>query len=119
MGNVNLPTPVALAGGAICALAGYLLGVVAGPDTNSQTTATVTSYDTGTGRLCLQGDGVDGQQGSVHQGVLCGVWQRTAGETGTPRKGDEFRFVSMTPSRGHASGDRPPVTAIYGDVVRR
>jgi hypothetical protein len=119
MGNVNLPTPVALAGGAICVLGGYLLGVVAGPDTNSQTTATVTSYDAGTGRLCLHGDGVDGQEGSVRQGVLCGVWQRAAGESGTPRKGEEFRFVSMTPNGARSSDGQPPVTAIYGDVVRR
>ena len=45
MGNVNLPTPVALAGGAICVLGGYLLGVLAGPDTTSRTTADVVSYD--------------------------------------------------------------------------
>ena len=47
MGNVNLPTPVALAGGAICLLGGYLVGVLAGPDTASRTTATVASYDDG------------------------------------------------------------------------
>ena len=55
MGNVTLPTPVALAGGALCILGGYLLGVVAGPDTPGRTTATVESYDERDGRLCLTG----------------------------------------------------------------
>ena len=41
MGNVTLPTPVALAGGAICILGGYLLGALAGPDAPSRTTAVV------------------------------------------------------------------------------
>lgn len=116
MGNVNLPTPVVLAGGALCALGGYVLGVVATPDAHGQSTATVASYDVTSHRLCLHGAGVDGAQGPVRNGVLCGVWQRAAGETGSPRKGEQFRFVSMTP--GGAAG-RAPVTAIYGDVVRR
>ena len=30
MGNVNMPTPVALAGGALCLLAGYLVGTLLG-----------------------------------------------------------------------------------------
>ena len=45
MGNVNLPTPVAVAGGAICVLGGYLLGALTGPDTATRTTAVVDSYD--------------------------------------------------------------------------
>ena len=56
MGNVNLPTPVALAGGALCALGGYLLGVVAGPDTAERTTAVVESFDEASNELCLSGD---------------------------------------------------------------
>ena len=56
MGNVNLPTPVALAGGAICVLGGYLLGAVLAPDTATRTTAEVASYDPTTSRLCLSGD---------------------------------------------------------------
>jgi hypothetical protein len=55
MGNVTLPTPVALTGGAICLLGGYLLGVVAGPDSPSKAVAVVESYDESDGRLCLVG----------------------------------------------------------------
>ena len=113
MGNVNLPTPVALAGGAICVLGGYLLGVVAGPDATSQATATVASYDAGSGRLCLEGDGVKSQEGKVQDGQLCGTWQRTTGAE-TPRKGDGFRFVSLSTDGADGHG---PVTQIYGDVV--
>lgn len=114
MGNVNLPTPVALAGGAICILGGYLLGALAGPDATSRTTATVESYDARSGRLCLSGDGVEEQDGRVEDGQLCGTWRRGAGNE-TPRKGDDFRFVSIAGSGG--SQGRPAGTMIYGDVV--
>jgi len=113
MGNVSLPTPVALAGGAICILGGYLLGVVAGPDTNSQTTATVQSYDRDTGRLCLEGDGVEGKEGAS-DGTLCGTWRR-AGGSSVPAAGDEFRFVSVSGASQSSGG--PRATLIYGDVV--
>ncbi len=115
MGNVNLPTPVALAGGAICVLGGYLLGVVAGPESTTRTTATVVSYDTGSSRLCLEGDGVSGQEGTVKNGMLCGTWRMTDGAT-TPRSGDRFRFVTLSP---HSGGEHQSVTLIYGDVVSR
>ncbi len=118
MGNVNLPTPVALAGGAICILGGYLLGWVSGPDVPTRTTATVESYDTGSDQLCLSGDTVEDQEGAGDDGTLCGTWRRTAGST-LPQEGDEFRFVSMvveTSTRDEPEG--PPVTVIYGDVVR-
>lgn len=113
MGNVNLPTPVALAGGAICVLGGYLLGVLAGPDPAVRTTAKVASYDAGEDLLCLEGDGIKGQEGTVEHGRLCGTWRRTSGAT-SPQPGDAFRFVTMSPggSEGHAA-----VTLIYGDVV--
>ncbi|MGZ4437200.1 MAG: hypothetical protein ACXVWU_03415 [Nocardioides sp.] len=112
MGNVNLPTPVALAGGAICVLGGYLLGVVAGPDRADPRTATVASYDAGAARLCLEGGAVSGDA-ATKDGVLCGTWRPTAGSA-TPHAGDAFRFVTMSPggADGHAS-----VTLIYGDVV--
>jgi hypothetical protein len=116
MGNVNLPTPVALAGGAICVLGGYLLGVLAGPGSTNQTTATVVSYDAATERLCLKGDGVTAQQatgGSVDDGVLCGTWRRTDAVR-LPQVGDVFRFVSLSPA---SDGGHAPVTLIYGDVV--
>ena len=119
MGNVNLPTPVALAGGALCALGGYLLGVVAGPDTAERTTAVVESYDASSNELCLSGDGIEGQEGIVADGVLCGTWRRTSGATAEPQAGDVFRFVSLStgPGDGAPEGQRA-TTVIYGDVVR-
>lgn len=116
MGNVSLPTPVALAGGVICLLGGYLLGVLTGPDTTGRTTATVASYDEGTDRLCLAGDGVKGQDGLDDRGRLCGTWRR-ADTSGTPTAGDRFRFVTLSGGSTVSDGNRP-VTVIYGDVVR-
>src|SRR4051794_35122233 len=99
MGNVSLPTPVALAGAAICLLGGSRAGGGAGPRPASRTTATVESYDAGSEQLCLGGDGIQGQEGHVQDGRLCGTWRRTAGAS-TPRTGDDFRFVSLAgPSR--------------------
>ena len=120
MGNVNLPTPVALAAGAICVLGGYLLGGLAGPDTATRTTAVGDSYDAATSRLCLTGDGIEGQEGAVVDGVLCGTWRRTQGSADVPEEGDEFRFVSVSASGADASGPegQDPATVIYGDVVR-
>lgn len=127
MGNVTLPTPVALAGGAFCILGGYLLGVVAGPGTPSRTAAVVDSYDPTNGRLCLTGDTLTDQEGVGEGGRLCGTWRRSEGAARLPEPGDDFRFVSVEVSR-------PPVdeggdeeedaqdgsatrTVIYGDVV--
>lgn len=120
MGNVNLPTPVALAAGGICVLGGYLLGVVAGPDTATPATAVVDSYDASSSRLCLTGEGVEGQEGAAEGAVLCGTWRRTQGSGGTPEKGDEFRFVSVSADDADAGGPdgQSPATVIYGDVVR-
>lgn len=119
MGNVTLPTPVALAGGAICILGGYLVGVVAGPSIPSRTTATVESYNQQTGRLCLRGESVAAQEGVTDQGVLCGTWRRAVGEDDLPRPGQQFRFVSVVvdqPAEG-GEGQDGPLTVIYGDVV--
>jgi len=120
MGNVTLPTPVALAGGAICILGGYLLGVVAGPSAPSRTTGVVDSYDQSTGRLCLSGEEVADQEGADDEGQLCGTWRRTAGEKALPEAGDEFTFVSVVvdqPPSGEGTAEGP-FTMIYGDVVR-
>jgi hypothetical protein len=113
VGNVTLPTPVFVAGGALCLLAGYLVGAVAGPDTPERTTATVSSYDPGTDELCLTGGGVKDQSGVDSDGRLCGTWRRSSGRN-TPAKGDHFRFVSVVHK---GSGDTKSSTAIYGDVV--
>jgi hypothetical protein len=110
MGNVNMPTPVAVAGGALCLLAGYLVGAVAGPDPASRTTAEVKSYDTKSQELCLTGDGIDGKPGAA-DGELCGVWKRSTGDS-TPHEGDDFRFVSVVSKSGSNSA-----TYIYGTVV--
>lgn len=120
MGNVNLPTPVAVAGGAFCILGGYLLGVLAGPDAPERTTATVQSYDESTSDLCLTGDAIGDQAGVSEDGVLCGKWRRTQSADTEPAPGDEFRFVSMVFDRSAEadSEESTPVTVIYGGVVR-
>ncbi|MEP6815928.1 MAG: hypothetical protein ABI873_10295 [Marmoricola sp.] len=114
MGNVTLPTPVFVAGGALCLLGGYLIGAVAGPDTPARTTATVASYQAGDDELCLSGDGVNGRSGVDADGLLCGTWRR-AGSSRFPAKGDSFRFVSVVDQAG---GGARSSTLIYGDVVR-
>ena len=120
MGNVNLPTPVALAGASICVLGGYLLGVVAGPDTTSSASATVESYDPGSRKLCLVGAGAREQEGADPSGRLCGVWRRTEEVGAPPRKGDRFRFIAVAAEPGPpGSGQgRRSMTVIYGDVAR-
>ena len=117
VGNVTLPTPVFLAGGAFCVLAGYLVGSVIGPETQHGTTATVVSYDENVARLCLKGSSVEHQPGASDKGVLCGTWSHSAGTT-TPAKGDTFRFVVMDTS-GVKGTKRPrDSVVIYGTVVR-
>lgn len=107
MGNVSLPTPVLVAGGAVCLVGGYLIGAAAAPDTPQRTTATVLSFD-GISKLCLAGEAVKEEQGVDANGVLCGTWSHAADAT-VPKKGDSFRFVSMN-TRGSS-------TALYGAVV--
>lgn len=112
MGNVNLPTPVVLAGAGLCMLGGYLVGVVAGPDTPERTSGVVESYDAGTRELCLTGDAVEDHEGA-EDGVLCGAWQKSTGSA-DPRKGDDFRFVSrIDRNRAGSEDDR---VLIFGEV---
>ena len=113
MGNVTLPTPVFLAGGAFCLVAGYLAGAV-GPDEDRGQTATVVSFDSGSSKLCLEGDAVKDEPG-VDDGKLCGSWSHSAGSR-TPREGDTFRFVTMDTSGVKGSKPRDS-TVIYGTVV--
>lgn len=119
MGTLTLPTPVALAGGALCVLGGYLLGTVGGPDTPSRTTGVVDSYDPSAGRLCLHGDAVSDQQGASQDGRLCGTWRRSVGDEAVPRSGEQFRFVSVVGGRPSSGGarSRGPAPMIYGEVV--
>jgi hypothetical protein len=119
MGNVTFPTPVAVAGGAICILGGYLLGAVAGPDTPSRTTAVVESYDDRDGRICLRGETVSEQEGATEDGLLCGTWRRSVGDADLPEPGDQFRFVSVVVDQPPSAENEPegPLTMIYGDVV--
>ncbi|HSX67100.1 hypothetical protein [Nocardioides sp.] len=113
MGNVNLPTPVVIAAGVMCLAGGYLIGVVAGPDSPDRTTAVVSSYDARTSRLCLEGDGVADLEGADGD-ALCGSWQRVEGSA-KPAVGDEFRFVS-TLHEGQSGSDDDRVT-IFGEVA--
>lgn len=112
VGNVNLPTPVVVVAGALLLLAGYILGVVAGPDGADNETAVVASYSSAGSRLCLTGDGI-GDRATTEDGELCGRWLRADGSR-TPREGDEFRFVTSTSEPG---SDEQGVVYIYGDVV--
>ena len=114
MGNVSLPTPVFLAGGALCLLAGYLLGSVAGPDTPDRSTARVVSFDRDSSRLCLEGDATKDQAGAEPDGMLCGIWRETRGAK-APAEGDDFSFVSIS-NAGNDEGHRQDSVLIYGDV---
>ncbi|WP_147384970.1 hypothetical protein [Nocardioides cavernaquae] len=112
MGNVNLPTPVVLAGAGLCLLGGYLVGVVAGPPAPDRTTAVVTSYEGPTRKLCLEGEAVSELDGAKDD-VICGVWRRTD-DAAQPAKGDKFRFVS-TMNKGQSGSDDDVIT-IFGEV---
>lgn len=116
MGNVTLPTPVFVAGGALCLVAGYLIGTVAGPDTPRSATATVVSFDSRTSELCLEGDSVEDEEATNEDGLLCGTWSHSVDAT-TPRKGDTFRYVAMDTSGVKGSEPRS-ATVLYGTVER-
>jgi hypothetical protein len=111
---VTLPTPVFLAGGAFCLLAGYLAGAVVGNDSGNGDTATVVSFESQSSKLCLEGKSVENEPGFEH-GALCGTWSHSTGAA-TPHKGDTFRFVTMdtTGVKGAKPRDN---TIIYGTVV--
>ena len=115
MANINLPTPVAVAGGCLCLLGGFLIGSVAGPRASDPTVATVQSYDPDTRRLCLTGDAV-ADDPAAKDGALCGEWRRTPGSA-RPVKGDTFRFVSL--DRSEKGGGDATTTYLYGDVESR
>lgn len=117
MGNVTLPTPVFIAGGALCLLAGYLVGAVVGPDKPERAIATVASFDDSTATICLEGESVEEEKGLNDEDQLCGLWRPGQGLKKTPSKGDKFRFVSMDTS---GTGDADPrfKVIIYGNVIK-
>ena len=116
MGNVTLPTPVFVAGGALCLVAGFLIGTVAGPDAPHRTTAHVVSFNAKTSELCLDGDSVKDEKAADENGVLCGTWSHSA-DAIRPHQGDTFRFVAQDASG--VKGSKPhSATVIYGTVER-
>lgn len=116
MGNVTLPTPVFVAGGALCVLAGYLAGSVLGTTATDRPTATVASYDAASNQLCLTGDELSGLDDVGDGGRLCGTWSHSAGWV-RPREGDLFRFVSL--DRKLAKGSDESGVVIFGTVVEK
>lgn len=113
---MTLPTPVFLAGGGLCLVAGYLIGTVAGPATPQRTTATVVSYEGRSAQLCLSGDAVKDAPNTDENGVLCGTWSHSPGAT-VPREGDTFRFVTLETTPSPATRSPEVGTVIYGTVV--
>lgn len=112
VGNVTLPTPVFIAGGAFALLAGYVAGSL-GSGGHDAEVATVVSYQPRTAELCLKGDAVDDED-QAEDGVLCGTWTR-ARDARLPRKGDSFRFVTVDRQLDEKS-DKSDVV-IFGTVV--
>lgn len=114
---MTLPTPVFVAGGALCLLAGYLVGTVAGPEKPERSVATVASFDSSSSTICLEGDSVKDERSVNDEGELCGLWKPAQGLTRTPTKGDKFRFVAMDTT---GAGDADPLikVIIYGNVIK-
>lgn len=117
MATTRLPTPVLVTGALLCLLAGYLLGVVAGPPSPDRTTGTVESYDPGSDQLCLSGEAIADAEGADGE-ELCGTWRRTSGSP-TPEVGEEFRFVSIQVTDDPDDDEDPVRVLIYGDVVEQ
>lgn len=97
-------------------LGGYLVGVVAGPDTPERTTGVVQSYQSGNRELCLAGGAVEDLRGA-EDGVLCGTWMKAPGSR-NPSEGDEFRFVStLAPDDSGPDADEDAdQVLIFGEV---
>lgn len=117
MATTSLPTPVLVAGASLCLLAGYVLGVVAGPESPDRVTGTVESYDARSGELCLSGEAAAEADGA-QDGLLCGTWRRTSGQE-APSEGDTFRFVSTRATDDPDDAGDPVRVLIFGDVVEQ
>jgi hypothetical protein len=113
VGNVNLPTPVVIAAGVFVFAGGYLTGAVAGWDSPDRTSATVSSYDASSHRLCLEGDAVADLEGADGD-TICGQWRRVEGSA-VPAVGDTFRFVSSL-HKGQSGSSDDRIT-IFGEVA--
>lgn len=113
MGNVTLPTPVFIAGGAFALLAGYVAGSLGNGSEEAQV-ATVVSYQPRTAQLCLTGDAVEDDD-RAENGTLCGTWTRPR-DTRLPRKGESFRFVTVDRQLDEKADQNDVV--IFGNVVR-
>jgi hypothetical protein len=111
MGNLTVPTPIAVVGGGLCVLAGYLVGLATGSEPSTPLTAEVASFERSNDRLCLSGAAVEDHAESV-DGELCGTWRRTA-HVAAPRVGDSFRFVTMS-GESRESGEET-LLFIYGE----
>lgn len=116
MATTSLPTPVLVAGASLCLVAGYVLGVVVGPEGPDEQTATVASYDAATRELCLEGDAAAAADGADEDGVLCGTWRRGSGQA-DPVEGSAFRFVSVRASDDPDDEGDPVRVLIYGDTA--
>ena len=115
MGNVTLPTPVFLAGGALCVVAGILVGSVLNDGSSDRNTAQVVSFDQGKSRLCLEGDAIKDEDGADADGKLCGTLRRSPNSR-PPAKGDDFSFVVIR-TTGELDGKSQSQVVLYGDVV--
>lgn len=113
MGNVTLPTPVFVAGGAFALLAGYVAGSLVSGGNSDQQVAKVVSFHPQDGRLCLGGDAVKDAE-AAKDGVLCGTWSHSPGVR-VPRKGDSFRFVTL--DRPVKEKSESTHVVIFGTVV--
>lgn len=106
MGTLTLPTPLVLAGGAVCVVGGYLIASSTAPSVTASTSAVVASVGPAD-RICLRGEAVRQWQGVDGHGLLCGTWSHAPGESA--HKGDAFVFAATAQHGG---------VRIYGGVRR-
>jgi hypothetical protein len=114
VGNVTLPTPVFIAGGALCLLAGYVAGSLVETAGRDGKTATVVSYQPASAEICLSGDAAAEHEMADDEGTLCGTWTHSRGAR-PPAKGDTFRFVAVDHQLTEEADESDVV--IFGTVV--
>lgn len=114
VGNVTLPTPVFIAGGALAVLAGYVAGSLVHDSDSGGALSSVVSYQPRTAELCLSGDAPAEHDQADEDGVLCGKWSPSRGAE-RPVKGDTFRFVAIDRQITEEADESDVV--IFGTVV--